>query len=328
MPISISRRSRLLPASSKFFTRHRRPSGHTNRAGLHGFHRELARVPIPFAGSQCAEATPILRLPTIVTNATTSTDCKACGASVPDGADVCPRCGTSQRLAACPLCGATTGCSPDPEFRYRCDVCGGPCVPLLAPRKRRGAKELAALKRAETSRKSRAKTRGGAIAAGLSAIGIVGLLGIAGIISIVVGGNIGLWLFLAGLLTAGPLFGLTFALGKRSSRLSRELPAAIDEAWMAAATDVVEQSTTPVTATSLAKALHIDEPQAEELLALLEASDLVRPEGNLAYRGKLRVDTSAAATSPTTDAQQAAEEEARAEAEALAQEQQAKRERL
>lgn len=199
---------------------------------------------------------------------------------------------------------------------------------MQAPRKRRGAKELAALKRAETSRKSRAKTRGGAIAAGLSAIGIVGLLGVAGIVSIVVGGNIGLWLLLAGLLTAGPLFGLTFALGKRSSRLSRDIPAAIDEAWMAAATDVVEQSTTAVTAPSLAKALHIDEPQAEELLALLEASDLVRPEGNLAYRGKLRVDTSTAATSPTTDAQQAAEEEARAEAEALAQEQQAKRERL
>lgn len=198
---------------------------------------------------------------------------------------------------------------------------------MQAPRKRRGAKELAALKRAEASRKKRAKTRGGAIAAGLSAIGIVGILGIAGIVSIVAGWNIGLWLFLAALVTAGPLFGLTVGLGTRSSRLSKEIPGAIDDAWMAAATDVVEQSSTPITATSLAKVLRIDEPQAEELLALLEASDLVRPEGSHAYRGKLRVDTSTT-TAPTTDHQLAAEEEAHAEAEALAAEQQAKRERL
>lgn len=227
-------------------------------------------------------------------------------------------------MDTCPLCGATTGCSPDPEFRYRCDVCGGPRVPLQAPRKRAGAKESTALRRAEASRKSRAKTRAGAIAAGLAAIGTVGMLGLVGILSMVFGWNIGLWLLAAGLLTAGPLFALTSWLTSRSSRLSKEIPAAIDEAWMAAATDVVEQSKTAVTAASLAKALRIDEPQAEELLALLEASDLVRPEGNHAYRGRLRVSTS----TPDADQNLAAEAEAQAEAEALAQEQQAKRERL
>lgn len=229
-------------------------------------------------------------------------------------------------MDTCPLCGATTGCSPDPEFRYRCDVCGGPRVPVQAPRKRAGAKEQAALKRAEASRKSRAKSRAGAIAAGLSAIGVVGMLGLTGILSVVFGWNIGLWLFAAGLVSAGPLAGLTSWLASRSSRLSKEIPAAIDEAWMAAATDVVDQSKTPVTAASLAKALRIDEPQAEELLALLEASDLVSPEGNHAYRGRLRVSTS----TPETDQNLAAEAEAQAEAEAeaLAREQQAKRERL
>lgn len=198
-------------------------------------------------------------------------------------------------------------------------------MPLHAPRKRRGAKELAALKRAETKRKSRAKSRGGAIAAGLSAVGIIGMLGLAGIVSIVAGWNLGLWIFLAGLLTAGPLAALTTWLALRASKLSKEIPVAIDEAWMAAATDVVDQSSTPVTATSLAQALRIEEPQAEELLALLEASDLVRPEGNFAYRGRLRVETPAA---PGSDNALAAEHEAEAEAEALAHEQQAKRERL
>lgn len=230
-------------------------------------------------------------------------------------------------MDTCPLCGATAGCSLDPEFRYRCDVCGGPRVPLHAPRKRRGAKELAALKRAETARKSRAKSRGGAIAAGLSAIGIIGMLGLAGIVSLVAGWNLGLWIFLAGLFTVGPLAALTAWLARRASERSKEIPIAIDEAWMAAATDVVEQSSTPVTAESLAKALRIEEAQAEELLALLEASDLVRPDGKHAYRGRLRVDTST--TSATaTESNLAAEAEAQAEAEALAQEQQAKRERL
>jgi hypothetical protein len=235
-------------------------------------------------------------------------------------------------MAPCPLCGATTGCTPDPEFRYRCDVCGGPCVPLHAPRTRRGAKELTALKRAETARKSRAKARGGAIAAGLSAVGIVGMLGLAGIVSLVAGWSLGFWIFLAALFTAGPLAALTAWLASRASARSKEIPNAIDEAWMAAATDVVDQSSTPVTSTSLAKALRIEEAQAEELLALLEASDLVLPDGKHAYRGRLRVDTSASSASSATNSNLAAEAEAQAqaeaEAEALAHEQQAKRERL
>jgi hypothetical protein len=199
-------------------------------------------------------------------------------------------------------------------------------VPLHAPRTRRGAKELAALKRAEASRKSRAKARAGAIASGLSAIGMIGMLGLAGIVSLIAGWNWGLGIFLVGLFTAGPLAALTAWLASRASTRSKEIPHAIDEAWMAAATDVVEQSSTPVTSTSLAQALRIEEAQAEELLALLEASDLVRPDGKHAYRGRLRVDTSTPAA--TTESNLAAEAEAQAEAEALAQEQQAKRERL
>lgn len=230
-------------------------------------------------------------------------------------------------MDTCPLCGSTTGCSPDPEFRYRCDVCGGPRVPVRAPRKRQGAKELASLKRAEASRKSRAKARGGAIFAGLSAIGMLGVLGLAGVVSMIAGWNLGLWIVLAGLATVGPLTGLTAWLASLASKRSKEIPVAIDEAWMAAATDIVEQSSEAITAASLAKALQIDEDKAEELLALLEANDLVRPEGNHAYRGRLRVATPALADVDNNAAAEA-EAQAEAEAEAIAQEQQAKRERL
>ncbi|MBK9264728.1 MAG: hypothetical protein IPM54_33710 [Polyangiaceae bacterium] len=198
-------------------------------------------------------------------------------------------------------------------------------MPLHAPRKRRGAKELAALKRAEAARKSRAKNRAGAIAAGLSAAGVLGMLALAAVISFAAGWNLGLWIFVAALFTAGPLAALTAFLASRASARSKEIPAAIDEAWMAAATDVVEQSSTAVTAGSLAEALRIEEAQAEELLALLEASDLVRPDGNHAYRARLRVATPSAATA-NEDLAAEAEAQAEAEAEAMAREQ--KRERL
>jgi hypothetical protein len=214
--------------------------------------------------------------------------------------------------------------SPDPQFRFVCDVCGGPRVPTQAPRKRSSAKENNALKRADGIRKSRAKYRGGAIAAGVATAGAFGLFGLIAILSVVFGWSIA-WSFLGALLTAGPLAGLTAWLASRASARSKELPHVIDEAWMAAATDVIEQSSQAVTAGALAKALNIEEPQAEELLALLEASDIVRADGNFAYRPRLRIE--APSTQPASD-NLAAEVEAQAEAEALAQQQSVKRERL
>lgn len=198
-------------------------------------------------------------------------------------------------------------------------------MPMQPARKRRGGKELAALKRADRLRKSRAKYRGGAIASGIATAGTLGLLGVIAVVAVLFGWNVGVGLFLATLLTAGPLAGLTAWLASRAVAQGKELPHAIDEAWMAAATDVVEQSGQAVTAAMLAKALHIAEAQAEELLALLEASDVVRAEGNYAYRPRLRIETSAAQPS-TSDVE--AEAEAQAEAEALAHQQSVKRERL
>ncbi len=229
-------------------------------------------------------------------------------------------------MAPCPLCGSSTGMTPDPQFRFACDVCGGPRVPMQAPRKRSSAKENNALKRADGIRKSRAKYRGGAIAAGVATAGAFGLFGLIAILSVVFGWSIA-WSFLGALLTAGPLAALTAWLASRASARSKELPHAIDEAWMAAAIDVIEQSSQSVTAGALAKALHIEEPQAEELLALLEASDVVRADGNFAYRPRMRIE--APTTQPASDNLAAeAEAEAQAEAEALAQQQSAKRERM
>ncbi|MDC0748445.1 zinc ribbon domain-containing protein [Polyangium mundeleinium] len=104
--------------------------------------------------------------------------CVACGTGVPAGAAVCSRCGTSQRMEVCPHCGATAGATRDAELRFRCDVCGGPRVPLDTRKMRRSGKEITALQRAELARKGRAKNRAAAVFTGVALVGTIGLLAI------------------------------------------------------------------------------------------------------------------------------------------------------
>jgi hypothetical protein len=218
-----------------------------------------------------------------MTAGSTEGPCRVCAADIPAGALVCPRCGASQRMEVCPLCGATAGISRDDEMRFRCDVCGGPRVPLDTKGLRRSGKEVAALRRADDARKARAKNRAGAVAAGLSvagALGVIALVGLLGVLGVV--------------------------------ELGLGAPA-LDAAWMSVAADVAEQSRVPITARSLAEALRVEEPQAEELLALLEAHDVLRADGKLTQASRLRIDTPA--PSATTEAAEA-EAEAQAEAEA------------
>jgi hypothetical protein len=181
-------------------------------------------------------------------------------------------------------------------------------VPLADPKIRRSGKELAALKRAERARRSRAAWRAVSIVGGLSLFAGLALLAVLGIIWGTQGALIGLLLTMPGL---GLLLG---GLSKSKSR-EKEIPPALDEAWLAMATDVAEQSTGNLTARRLATALCIEESQAEELLALLEAHEIVRSEigraGEANYRPRLRV-----APQPDRDIQ--AEQEAlQAEAEAM-----------
>lgn len=247
--------------------------------------------------------------------------CHACGADVPAGAERCPRCGTSQRVGACPHCGATAGVTRDSELRFRCDVCGGPRIPP-SPGAQAG-REVTALRRAHAALSGRSRWRAASLAGGL-------LLGfdllLLSLLLLISGASFGL--LLTGLLTAGPLTGFVLWAMSRARARGREIAPALDAAWVAAATEVVTRADKALTARDLASALSIEEAQAEELMALLEVNDVVRGAmsagGDMAYTPRLRIGSPAPAAhaapaAAQADALAAAEEEAlAAEEEALA----------
>jgi len=171
-------------------------------------------------------------------------------------------------------------------------------------------KEIAALKTAETLRRSRSALRAGAITAGLSVPFVFVLLLLIKLI-------FGAPLLLLTLLTCGPLAALSAWAGSRARTRTSQIPPALDAAWLAAATDVARQSGRALTAAQLASTLRIDEPRAEELLALLEADDVVRGQvtgsGEVAYDSRMRIgDVSAGPAISSADADAERETEAAA----------------
>lgn len=192
--------------------------------------------------------------------------CRVCAASVPDGAPKCGRCGANQiDHGPCPLCNGQGGVSQHPELRFACDLCGGPRIPRLDPRIKSSGREVPLLRKADAARKARAGYRGLAAASGialaLTIIPFAVLLAVVGFKAL---------LLLPGLFFTGLFSGmLAVGLGRARSR-GNEITPALDGAWLAAATDVARQSPGPLTAASLGHNLGIEEPQAEELLALLD----------------------------------------------------------
>lgn len=229
--------------------------------------------------------------------------CHACGADVPADAERCSRCGTSQRVDACPHCGATAGVTRDSELRFRCDVCGGPRIPPARGGARAG-REVTALRRAHAALSGRSKWRAASLAAGLLLAFDLLLLSLLLLIT-----GVGLGLLLTGLFTAGPLAAFVLWAMSRARARGREIGPALDAAWVAAATEVVTRADKAITARDLATALSIEEAQAEELMALLEVSDVVRGAmsagGDMAYTPRLRIGSPAPAAAVAPAASQA-----------------------
>ncbi len=192
--------------------------------------------------------------------------CRVCAAPVPEGAPRCERCGAAQTdLGPCPLCNGQGGSSQHPEFRFACDICGGPRIPRLDPRLKSSGREIPLLRKADAARKARALFNGLAAASGVALA--LTLIPFAVLLAVV---GLKVLLLLPGLLFTGLFAGmLAFSIGRSRSR-GNEITPALDGAWLAAATDVARQSPGPLTATVLGKTLGIDEAQAEELLALVD----------------------------------------------------------
>ena len=244
--------------------------------------------------------------------ATAQSTCRVCAVPVPEGAPRCPSCGAAQGpLDPCPLCNAQAGTSPHAEYRWVCDVCGGPRVPRVDRAIQLSGREAALLRKADAARKGRAGWRAGAIASGLL-LPFVALV-IAALL-LVFGWSFGL--VATALVALAPVGGfLAYAAGRAGAR-GREIGPAIDAAWISAATDVARQTSGPISAVDLGKKLGVEEPQAEELMALLDVNDALSP------RTRIVVDppSPGSAAGPTqlasAEEEAAAIEQSEAEAEA------------
>ncbi len=194
-----------------------------------------------------------------------STRCRACAAEVPEGALRCPTCQAPVGpLAPCPHCRGEGGISPHGEFRWVCDICGGPRVPQHDREVAWSKREEPLLRKADAARKARAIARGIAIASGaLLGAGVV----FFALLMIIFG--FGLGLALASLvMLAPPLLGLVLA-SRRAGEKGREIGPALDAAWLAAANDVAA-SKQSASAEVIGKTLGLDAEKAEELVALLD----------------------------------------------------------
>jgi hypothetical protein len=209
--------------------------------------------------------------------------CRVCAAEVPADAARCPRCDAA--LGAhdpCPSCRAQAGASPHAELRYTCDVCGAPRVPHLDKSIRYSGRETALLRKADAARKARALWRAAAVAGGLL---LLFTLAVFSVLLLIFGANVGLVLgALLAVGTAGLLLALTVL---RAGAQGHAIQPALDAAWLAVATDVAQQ-TEGLTASTLARKLGLEEPQAEELMALLDVNGVMSPAP------RLRIDPGAA----------------------------------
>jgi hypothetical protein len=235
--------------------------------------------------------------------------CRTCGREIAAEAASCPHCGAANLEERCPHCGAVTTSSPDKELRSRCDLCGGPRIPRGDPGVKRVRRETAHLRRANEARKARARYRG--ISAAFGAIGAFStLIALLGLVIF----PISFAYAIAWAVFAVPSILLVLWAAGRASAKTKEIAPAIDQAWTAAAGEVASRLKGPFTAQKLAQVMGIEEALAEELLAQLDANDVVRSDvtdaGEMAYQLKYRV---GAEPSPG-DAE--AEAEALAEAEA------------
>ncbi|XXY15797.1 zinc ribbon domain-containing protein [Sorangium sp. So ce216] len=235
--------------------------------------------------------------------------CRVCAAALAPGSARCPQCGADQGAEACPHCGGVAGVSAHAELRFRCDVCGGPRVPVTDAGVKRSGREVPLLQKARAAASARSVWR----AAGIAASALFGFeVFLFAVLLLVLSASFGL--FAAGILTMAPVAVFALWAFRRARSRGQDIAPALDAAWVSVASDVARQTERPLTAGGLASTLRIGESQAEELLALLEVNDVVRgavsPAGEFGYAPKLRVGAAPAGEAEAAAHALAAEEEA------------------
>jgi hypothetical protein len=205
--------------------------------------------------------------------------CSACGAAL-DLLGRCAKCGAVFGEAyRCPLCHALSDVESNTTLYYRCRACGGPRIPPTESPISEAEAVLLRTARAE-------QVRAGAFKAGsgfAAASGVLSLLLTS--VVLLVTSPAPFAKFAAVFATLVP-FVLSFFAWQRAQRHRAALSAALQQAWLLAASRLVAAAggAGQMSATQLASALRIDEPRAELLLAELSVRDFVEQPAQLPAR--------------------------------------------
>ncbi len=181
------------------------------------------------------------------------------------------------RLAArtaierCPHCGNEAGLELSQDLVYRCRICGGPRVPIVAARVERSGAEARLLKEAERAHRSAWLLRALWVVAGVTggfafALTFLTLLLLSALTSA--------W---ASLLAFAALpLGLAFWARQRSLKARRRRADALNDAWTSVAHELLVATPGELTSEQLAGFMLTNEARANQLLAQLNVDDRVR----------------------------------------------------
>ncbi len=219
--------------------------------------------------------------------------CRVCGSQLPESL----RCGCGAAYGEshrCPHCQSVADTEEGGLLRQRCRVCGGPRVVVDDAKVVRSGREIKPL---VVARKAQMRRAAWAVSAGVvSGFAVLSLLVTLLVLTVTSPGVIGTLAMFGAL--AVP-FVVAAVAWMRSKQHEKELVTSIDQAWAFAAEDVLIEKGKDLTSLSLAKILRMEEAEAEQLLAQLSASDVVRSRvtetGNVTYAAspKVRVGTEA-----------------------------------
>ncbi|HEX3851791.1 MAG TPA: hypothetical protein VHW01_12540 [Polyangiaceae bacterium] len=206
--------------------------------------------------------------------------CSACGGPL-DSLGHCAKCGAVFGEAyRCPLCQALSDVEPNAALYYRCRTCGGPRIPPTS----------SPLSEAEISQLRSARSeqlRASAFRAGSGFALASGVLSLSVTAVVLLATSPAPFAKLAAFFASLVPFALSFFAVRRAREHARQLDAALQQAWLLAASRVAAAEAgagAAVNAATLAKLLRVDEARAELLLAEVSVQDFVRARPELPAR--------------------------------------------
>lgn len=181
--------------------------------------------------------------------------------------------GVEGREFFCPYCRIEADLVPSTTLRFACTICGRPRVPLDEPSIERSFAELPDLRRASNARLLRPVFRvlswmmaGSAALVFLLSAALVLLVGYAAFFTEIV------TIFVAIGIAVPLMLAMYFA--HRARRCTAELTSALDDAWLKVATEFA-RAQSPIDATTLGRAMRIDDETASKLCSKLSISALL-----------------------------------------------------